>query len=99
MFFSTLDARGRAKGVPAWFNFHEGVMYLVSMKDSVKVAKIRKNPRVRLRVLEGGGGGERPPGEMDAVAEPVEDERLAWALFRKKNEKYDKFYGETTREN
>jgi nitroimidazol reductase NimA-like FMN-containing flavoprotein (pyridoxamine 5'-phosphate oxidase superfamily) len=58
MFFSTLDARGRAKGVPVWFNFHDGVMHLVSMKDSVKAAKIRRNPRVRLRVLEGGEGGE-----------------------------------------
>ena len=56
--FTTIGADGAPRAVPVWFLWHDGVIDILSEPDTVKVANVRRDPRVVMHMNAGGPFGD-----------------------------------------
>ncbi len=54
VFITTWDSGGRPGTVPVWFLYDSGKVYIATETNSLKVTKLRGNPRVRLTFRDAG---------------------------------------------
>ena len=82
VYLTTWSAKGKSGTVPVWFMVKEGVLYLTTLRDSLKARRIKATGRVRVQV------GSRDGPSFEGRAEWVEDHPLEEEIVRVYRRKY-----------
>ncbi|WP_159501212.1 pyridoxamine 5'-phosphate oxidase family protein [Microbacterium sp. 18062] len=56
--FTSIGSDGAPRAVPVWFFWHDGRISILSEPDTVKVANVKRDPRVLVHLNAGGPHGD-----------------------------------------
>jgi PPOX class probable F420-dependent enzyme len=83
LYLTTSNTAGQSGTVPIWFFYHEAAIYFCSLRDSLKVRRLRQTGRATVHV------GSRTGPRLDCRARLLEDAPLLRArLLRTYRRRY-----------